>query len=139
MCVGGGGGGGEERKKKGKKEEKKKSWRQELLHSRTANSERVKFHLLSPRDGYDFVSTFGGRGFSILDPSDMSRVYDSGDDFERYFTTADATEPQKAMFNAKVGSVNSPQSSLVDRESPVLVTDGMHSALDFLFFFFFSF
>ena len=73
------------------------------------------------RQGYDFVTTFGGRGFSILDPVDMSRVYDSGDDFERYFTTPEATEPEKAMFNGNVGSNNSPQSSQVDRASPVLV------------------
>ena len=72
-------------------------------------------------EGYDFVSMFGGRGFSILDPADMSRVYDSGDDFERYFTTAEATEAQKAMFNGNVGSSSQPASSQFDQRSPEMV------------------
>ncbi|XP_076444364.1 uncharacterized protein LOC143282561 [Babylonia areolata] len=70
--------------------------------------------------GYDFVSTFGGRGFSILDPTDMTRVYDSGDDFERYFTTADATESEKALYNGNVGSNSQAMSSQFDRRSPEL-------------------
>ncbi|XP_070207242.1 uncharacterized protein [Littorina saxatilis] len=68
--------------------------------------------------GYDFVCTYGGRGFSIIDPATMSRVFDSGDDFERYYTSLDATEPQKAIFNAKVGGYSTAQSSQVDRASP---------------------
>jgi hypothetical protein len=68
--------------------------------------------------GYDFICAFGGRGFSILDPSNnMNRTYDSGDDFERYFTTPDATEADRAVFNANVGNVNNPQSSEWDRRS----------------------
>lgn len=68
--------------------------------------------------GYDFVSMFGGRGFSILDPVNMRRIYDSGDDFEQYFTGASATEADKAMFNAHIANVNSPQSADVDKRSP---------------------
>ena len=67
---------------------------------------------------------FGGRGFSILDPADMSRVYDSGDDFERYFTTAEATEAEKAMFNGALGSATVPQSSTFDKRSVDLVQWG---------------
>ena len=85
------------------------------------------------------MSTFGGRGFSILDPADMSRVYDSGDDFERYFTTADATEAEKAMFNGNVGAFNSPQSSQMDRASPVLVKASVLLLSLFLSLFFFFF
>jgi len=70
--------------------------------------------------GYDFVPMFGGRGFSILDPVDMSRVFDSGDDFERYFTTPQASEAQKAIFNGAVGSTSQPISSQFDRMSPDL-------------------
>jgi len=69
--------------------------------------------------GYDYVCTFGGRGFSILDPTSMSRVYDSGDDFERFFNTTDASEPQRAIFNALVGGTTTIQSSQFDRASPL--------------------
>ena len=51
----------------------------------------------------------------------MSRVYDSGDDFERYFTTADASEAEKAMFNGNVGSSSQPASSQFDVLSPQMV------------------
>ena len=64
---------------------------------------------------------FGGRGFSILDPVDMTRVYDSGDDFERYFTTPSATAAEQAIFNGAIGSNSQPQSANVDRRSPELV------------------
>ncbi|KAK7115806.1 mesenchyme-specific cell surface glycoprotein-like [Littorina saxatilis] len=70
--------------------------------------------------GYDFVATFGGRGFSILDPVGMKRVYDSGDDFERYFTTPQATDEQKAMFNSYVSKVTEPQTAQFDRRSAYL-------------------
>jgi len=69
--------------------------------------------------GYDYVCMFGGRGFSILNPVNMQRVYDSGDDFERYYTTGDATEAQKAMYNGAVGSSSQPASSQFDRQSPM--------------------
>jgi len=68
--------------------------------------------------GYDFVCTFGGRGFSILDPDNMARVYDSGDDFERYFTSPDSTEGERAVFNGNVGSSSQPVSAQFDRRSP---------------------
>ena len=70
------------------------------------------------------MSTFGGRGFSVLDPADMSRVYDSGDDFERYFTTAEATEAEKVMFNGALGAINTAQSASFDRRSVELVQRG---------------
>lgn len=70
--------------------------------------------------GYDFVCMFGGRGFSILDPTDMSRAFDSGDDFERVFTGPDAAEAEKAVFNAAVGASNQVISSQFDRVSPLM-------------------
>ncbi|KAK7491389.1 hypothetical protein BaRGS_00017367, partial [Batillaria attramentaria] len=69
-------------------------------------------------EAYDYVTAFGGRGFSIYDADDMTRVYDSGDSMERYFVSGSATPAQDVMFNAKVGSAGTVQSSQKDRASP---------------------
>ncbi|KAK7491391.1 hypothetical protein BaRGS_00017369 [Batillaria attramentaria] len=67
---------------------------------------------------YDFVTVFGGRSFSIVDVDARQRIYNSGDDFERYFETA--SDRHKSMYNAGVGPENVAQSSWQDRESPEL-------------------
>ncbi|KAK7499649.1 hypothetical protein BaRGS_00008990 [Batillaria attramentaria] len=67
--------------------------------------------------GYDYATTFGGRGFSILDADTMTRVYDSGDWFERHIAEG-ALDTERAMFNTQVGSDSQPQSQLFDQASP---------------------
>ncbi|KAK7491406.1 hypothetical protein BaRGS_00017384 [Batillaria attramentaria] len=69
-------------------------------------------------EGYDYVTAFGGRGFSIYDADNMNRVYDSGDSLERYFVSGSASQAEEAMFNAKVGTATSLQTSQRDRASP---------------------
>ncbi|RUS88522.1 hypothetical protein EGW08_003698 [Elysia chlorotica] len=66
---------------------------------------------------YSYLTTYGGRGWSLIDASDMSRVYDSGDIMETYFASSAATDSDKAVYNSYYQAPQSAQSQYVDRTS----------------------
>lgn len=68
--------------------------------------------------GFNHLTTYGGRGWSMMDATSMKRVYESGDLFEAYYTTSAVTDKQKSMFNDYYYNANTPQSRYTDRTSP---------------------
>ena len=74
------------------------------------------------RQGYNHLLTYGGRGWSLIDTSDMSRVYDSGDVMETYYTSDDVKDPQKAVYNDYYSSYNTAQTANKDKTSPLFVS-----------------
>jgi len=71
------------------------------------------------QQGYNHLLTYGGRGWSLIDTSDMSRVYDSGDVMETYYTSGDVKDPQKAVYNDYYSSYNTAQTANKDKTSPL--------------------
>jgi len=99
----------------------------ELQANLTTVTSRMRFsRLKSIRDGYNplqtgynYLLTYGGRGWSLMDTSNMQRVYDSGDLMETYFTSADVKDNEKAVYNNYYASPTQAQTQNVDRTSPL--------------------
>ncbi|GFO41066.1 mesenchyme-specific cell surface glycoprotein [Plakobranchus ocellatus] len=66
---------------------------------------------------YNFLTSYGGRGWSLIDASTMDRVYDSGDIMESFFLSDAVTDSQEAVYNSYYYSTNTAQSQYKDRTS----------------------
>ncbi|XP_025077740.1 uncharacterized protein LOC112554252 isoform X3 [Pomacea canaliculata] len=70
------------------------------------------------QEGYSHLTGYGGRGMSVLRVSTQTRVYDSGDLFERVFTEASTPSVYRELFNARLEGGNSKPTDSVDQMSP---------------------
>ncbi|XP_005091655.2 uncharacterized protein LOC101853761 [Aplysia californica] len=99
----------------------------ELQANLTTVTSRMRFsRLKSIQDGYnplqmgyDYLLTYGGRGWSLMDAVSMQRVYDSGDLLETFYTSTNVKDNQKAMYNNYYTSATHTQTQNADRTSPM--------------------